>query len=126
MIQGDDFDTPSGEWAPIEIDKSAPEFQAVVSSLDEAVEKIRTDYGYAATQPEERDYVLGGLAALQTQLRGKETVTIPFLRQYAIDPIWRASKTFGRSIVGIAIDVFKMRLKEWLMSVNIHWPFHFL
>jgi hypothetical protein len=49
-----DYDNPEAEWSPIQIDKSAPD-------LNDAVERVRSDNGYAATKPGERDYVLGGL-----------------------------------------------------------------
>jgi len=122
-IQPSDFKQPDQVWAPIPVEHDQPEVQAVIEATDDAVEKIRSDNGYAATYPEERSYVVDGLQAFGRRLREAGTISLPYIKQYAIEPIARATKTLGRSVGGIAIEVLKARLKEWLMKQGVPWPF---
>ena len=121
-INDGDFDRPDGEWNPIEIDRNLPEYDSVITAVDEAVEKIRTDNGYVASQPEEQQYVSDGLKTFASRFRGAKSISIPYIRQYAIEPISRALKRLGNSATGVVVEVAKARLREWLMKQGVPWP----
>jgi hypothetical protein len=57
-MKAEDFDNPDAEWAPIKIDAGDPTVKKAVSSLENIIEEVRSDNGYSATYPQERDYVL--------------------------------------------------------------------
>ena len=42
------------EWAPLELDRTEPELTAVIEAVDDTIEAVRGDNGYAHTKPEER------------------------------------------------------------------------
>jgi hypothetical protein len=69
-----------------------------------------------------RNYVLDGLTTFSRALREKATVSLAYIRQYAAEPLTRALKSLGKSITGIAVEVAKARLREWLMKQGIPWP----
>jgi len=85
--------------------------------------QLRSDNGYSATRPEERNYALDGLNTFSKRLREAKTISIPYIRQYAIEPMRIAAKTLGRSAAGLAIDVLKDQIKIWLEKNGIPWPF---
>ena len=47
-VQDSDFDEPDYEWRPIPLDRDEPELQTAIRAVDEIVESVRTDNGYAA------------------------------------------------------------------------------
>jgi hypothetical protein len=60
-IKAEDFDNPDAEWTPLEIERSDPTVEKAIKSLQSVIEEVRADNGYAATLPQERDFMLEGL-----------------------------------------------------------------
>jgi hypothetical protein len=120
-ITDEDFNNPDLEWAPIPLDRSEPELNEVIESVDNAVEIVRADNGYAANKPEERNYVVDGLSVFRTRIKEAASISMPYIRQYAIDPTIRGIKTLGQSAAGVALELFKQKVKEWLVSRGIPW-----
>jgi hypothetical protein len=56
------------EWAPITIESSESELQAVIASVDEIVEQVRGDNGYAEHVPQERSFVYDSLSVFSNTL----------------------------------------------------------
>jgi len=123
-IQESDYDDPAAEWAPIPVDRDQPELQEVIAAVDDAAEKIGSDNGYTATRTEERNYVVDSLAAFRKRIKEATTISLPYIRQFAIDPLMRAGTYLGRNATGLAIEVAKARIRAWLMKVGIPWPFN--
>ena len=121
-VTDEDYEDQESEWSPIPVDRDQPETQAVIKAIDDVAEKIQADNGYSATHAEERKYVLDGLLAFGQQLKSAATISVPYIKQYAIDPIARAGKTLGKSVAGLAVEVLKAKLKEWMMRQGIPWP----
>jgi hypothetical protein len=118
-ITDEDFDKPGSEWQPIPLDRSEPELQATINAVDAVVEAVRADNGYAATLPEERSYVLDGLAVLTKRLKDATTISAPFIRAYGIDPITRLARRFGGTAIELLVAAAKEALKEWLKKRGI-------
>ena len=125
-IKDSDYDNPEAEWSPITVDRDQPETQALINAVEDAAEKLRADNGYAATKPAERDYVVDGLALFLKRIKESAVVSIPYVRQYAIAPLSKAAKSLGRSATGVAVDVARTELKNWLLKLGIPWPFDWL
>ena len=121
-IQDSDYDNLHDEWSPIPVELEKPETQAVIAAVDDAIEKIRSDNGYTATQTEERDYVVDGLTTFRKRLKEAATISVPYVRQYAIEPLFRAGKSLGKSLAGLAIEALKSKIKDWMMKQGIPWP----
>ena len=121
-IQESDYDNPDGEWTPIPIDRTQEETIALIEAVDDTAEKLRSDNGYSAFKAEERNYVVDSLLAFGKRMREAATTSFPFIRQYALEPLARAAKALGRSATGLAVEVLKAKIKEWLMKQGIPWP----
>ena len=111
------------EWRPIPLDRSEPELQAAIAAVDDTVDHIRADNGYAAERAEERAYVMDGLTTFARWLKERASISLPYIQKYGVEPLLRAAKTLGRSAVGIVVEVAQARLKDWLMKVGLPWPF---
>lgn len=120
-LKDEDFSNPDREWEPIPLDRSEPKLTEVIESVEEAIKIVSADNGYAANRPEERNYVVDGLHTFWAGIKERASISLPYIRQYAIDPVFRGIKTLGQSAGGVALELFKLKLKEWLLSKGISW-----
>lgn len=118
-IQATDFDQPDREWEPIPLDLSEPELKVAIQAVDEVIELVRADNGYAATIPEERAFVLDGLSVLSTRLKTSETVSVPFIQTYGVDPFMKLVRRFGGTAIELLVAAAREALKEWLKKKGI-------
>ncbi len=56
-VQSPDVD----EWAPLPIDRQNPKFEAAMGAVEDAIDTISADNGYAVSAPEERTSILASL-----------------------------------------------------------------
>ena len=81
MIRSDDSVPSKGlleeqahkdEWEPLKIDRETPHYRHAVVTIEDVIETVTGDNGYAANEPEERNHILWslneGLAALKEAL----------------------------------------------------------
>jgi hypothetical protein len=103
----------SDDWTPLEIDRTDPAYLEAVSSVEEAIETIRQDNGFAATYPRER---AGVLEALQEGLVWlKEKIPTQFILQtMLISPFRWVSSVFGSAVVGEAAKKAAQKLVDFL------------
>lgn len=122
-IKDSDFDDrePDREWTPLPLDRDEPELEAVIVSLDETIEAVRGDNGYAEHMPEERSYVLDGLVAFSKKLKEATTISVPYLRRYAVEPISMLAKRFSKTALEITIAAAKEAIKTWLTKHGLGW-----
>jgi hypothetical protein len=131
QIQQQDFDssnqemetippkTPDHEWEPIPLDRSNEKLQAAIGALDETVEQVRSDNGYAATHPEERKYVLTTLQTAAKSLKEDTQISIMYLQNFVLEPLERLRKRFGPSLLGVGTKVALKAFQEWLKDMDI-------
>jgi hypothetical protein len=54
-VNDSDFDESSDkEWEPLPLERENPHLQTTIAAVDEVVEKVQADNGYAANLPEEK------------------------------------------------------------------------
>jgi hypothetical protein len=111
-----DYNEPDLEWEPIPLDRTEPELQKAITRIDEVVEAVRSDNGYAATLPEERAFVLDGLTVFATRLRNSDTISVPFLQAYGLTNITKLIKRFGLAAVGVLAMSALEGIKGWLKT----------
>ena len=105
----------SNEWAPLEIDRADPTYLDAVNSVEEAIEAIRQDNGFAATRPEEREGILGVLREGLVWLKEK-TPTQSILRTMLISPLRWVSSIFGPAVVGETAKKAAQKLIDFLST----------
>lgn len=114
-----DFDNPDSEWQPLPLERDAPELQAAISKLDETIEQVRGDNGYSTTVPEEKAYVLETLSSASRVLKQATSVSLPFVRRYALEPLQMLIRRFGTAATGIIATAARDALVDFLKQHGI-------
>jgi hypothetical protein len=106
------------EWAPLPIERSAPEYEHAVSALEEAVETVRGDNGYAANAPEEHGQVLAslstGLEWIKTKLPSRAQV-----RSLIVDTLNFLQQKFSGAVIGEVASRAAKAVVDWLKSLVV-------
>jgi hypothetical protein len=110
-MRAEDFDNPDAEWAPIEIDAEDPTAKKAISSLQDIIAEVRSDNGYSASHPQERDYVLEGLQGTLDKFKSS-SVSAGYIR-VAIDRLRMLSVRFSGTLKDVAIAAAKTALIEF-------------
>lgn len=110
-IKAEDFESPDSEWTPIKIEPSDPTVAKAVSSLEEVIELVRSDNGYSATHPQERDYVLEGLQG--TLNKFNHLSVSPVYVRMAIERLGVLGRRFAGTVKDAAIAAAKGALIEF-------------
>jgi hypothetical protein len=127
-IKPEDFEYPDAEWAPLEIDRSDPGVEKAISSLQSVIDEVRADNGYAATLPQERDFVLEGL---QNTLNKFESPSISagYIRQ-GVERLMTLGRRFSGTIKEASIAAAKAALiefgkKHFAQALDYFWRWMF-
>lgn len=109
-ITSDDFVDPLDVWQPVEVDRDDPELKVAIEKLSSAMEEIRKDNGYAATHPQERNYVLGGLSEAVKNLETGSVVP-GYLRD-----AWAKLVLLGRRVRGGSLELVVTGAKQAIIE----------
>lgn len=88
-------------WAPIPVDRDSSKLAEAISASEAALEEIESNNGYAASEPGERDAVVGTLRSGIEGLKSR-VVTREFVKSALLKPLGYLSKKFTDSAIGIA------------------------
>lgn len=102
------------EWQPIPVDRSNPEYQETEKKLDEALNVIRSDNGFADTFPDERNQVVSALETGLKIFRENSTVHVTYFRAFIIDPLTAAISRLKDNAAGTAAAIAKGAAIKWL------------
>ena len=106
----------SDEWEPLPIDRTTSEYKNIVEAVNDAIEKIEADNGYAANKPEERDNVVWSLRQGIAAIR-EMAPSLAHVRALIMAPLNSAIKTLKESVLGVAAMVAREAFKEWIKSL---------
>lgn len=127
-MTAEDFDNPDAEWTPIKIDLDDPATEKAIASLEQIIEEVRSDNGYSATYPHERDHILEGLQG--TVEKFKAASISPGYVRIAIERLRMLSLRFSGTIKEVAITAAKGAMIEFakkhfgeFLSYLWKWPF---
>jgi hypothetical protein len=107
------------QWEPIPLDRADQKLQETTRALDDAIESIEGDNGYAANVPAEREYVLSKLKRTSSDLKEKTILYWPEVKANALEPLGRVIKRFGPAAVGVAALAARTAIIEWIKT---NWP----
>jgi hypothetical protein len=110
-MKAEDFENPDAEWAPIKVETNDPTVKKAVTSLEDVIEEVRSDNGYNATHPQERDYVLEGLQGTLNKLKSS-SISAGYVR-IAIERLGTLSRRFAGTIKDGTIAAAKTALIEF-------------
>jgi hypothetical protein len=118
-ISAKDFESPDAEWEPIALDRNDESLTKAIGDLDKIIDLVRMDNGYNANAPEEKELVLDSLNSATSALKTKESVSVPYLRQFALEPLARLIKRFGPAAIGVAASLARETLFAWLKNAGV-------
>lgn len=118
-VSSADYEALDNEWTPLLIDREEPEFTAALQKVEEAVEEIRSDNGYAATFPDERDFVLERLSALVNRLRNASSISFAYVKRNGLDTLSRLVRRFVGAAKELAFAAAREAVKDWLRKRGI-------
>lgn len=123
-----DFENPDAQWEPVKIDLTEPTVKEAISSLERIIEDVRSDNGYSATLPQERDFVLEGLQGTLDKFKSS-SVSAGYIRT-AIERLGILQRRFASTIKEAAISGAKLALIEFAKkhlgdALNYMWKFLF-
>lgn len=124
-ITRDDFDPAieDKEWEPIPLDRSDEKLKVAITKIDEAIQVIEGDNGYAANVPGEREYVVSSLKLISGQLKVETQIYWMYVKNFALDPLVTVAKRFGKAATGLAAAIARAAIIDWLKDVlkdNFH------
>jgi len=109
------------QWEPIPLERSDEKLRKASEALDEAVEKIEADNGYAVAAPGEREYVLTNLKHVAKILKEQSQVYWMQIKTFALEPLGRVIQRFGPSAVGVVARAARDALTDWLKETFSDW-----
>jgi hypothetical protein len=95
--------------------------QAVIASVDDIIEQIRGDNGYAGYVPQDRSFVYDLLLVFSQTLRTAASTSVPFTRKCALEPLSVSSKRFAKTAVEVSIGAAREAIKAWLTKHEFGW-----
>lgn len=104
-------------WEPLEIDRSDPKYLAAIESIDDALEKIIADNGYAAHRPAERETIIATLKEGLDWLKNR-TPTKAQVMSKLVDPLRYVATSFSRAIIGEAAKQAAVMIMRWLTGLG--------
>ena len=105
----------SDAWEPLPIDRERPSYEEMVRSLDAIVEATRSDNGYSATYPDERNAILELLTSGRRLLVENVAIVRYQVEVYLLQPLKRLTARFSNA----AIDVIAKK------AIEAVWVFFF-
>jgi hypothetical protein len=110
-IKAEDFENPDAEWAPLPIERSDPDVEKAISSLQSVIDEVRADNEYASKLPQERDFVLEGLQNTLDKFESP-SISAGYIRQ-GIERLASLGRRFAGTIKEGAISAAKAALIEF-------------
>jgi hypothetical protein len=123
-ITEEDFDNPDRDWEPIQIDPDESEARRAVEELKRVIDDVRSDNGYSATYPHERDYVLQGLSSTVEKFESC-TISAGYVR-LALDRLSILGRRFAGSakealFTGAKVALVEFAKKHFGQILNYLW-----
>ena len=89
--------------------------------IDELIQALEQDNGYAANEPDERSFILSALQAGAQALRDQTVIYRMQFRAFIWEPVKQVATRFGPSAIGVIADTAKEIIKDWLKSAAKNW-----
>ncbi len=107
------FSTGEDEWEPLPIEYSSEAAKEAMEAVEKTIEAVRSDNGYTANYPEERDNILWALSAGVVALR-EVSLTRMFYESNLIRPLRKLIERFKDAVVGELAKLSVSKLISWI------------
>lgn len=120
-IKREDFEQPNKEWEPLPLDRRDTKLQAVTEQLEDTIEQVRADNGYAATSPGERDVVVESLSDVASKLKKDTSTTWGYLQRNAFEPLKLVLRRFKGGAVAVTAVATRAAFEAWIKGLELGW-----
>src|SRR6266702_7579457 len=107
------------EWAPIPVEPFNPALQKAVTALDDAIQQVEQNNGYAQQHPEERRYVLDGLKSLSHTLKTASSVSVQYVKRNGLEMLKKVRDRFTGSVIDDSAKAASAALLHWIKETAI-------
>lgn len=104
--------TDDGAWEPLPLDRANKNVESAADALEALEEAVRSDNGYSAQYPEERNAISSALKSGITALREQNELYDFQLRAYVIIPLRLLGERFKKAVLGELVDSAKAAIRE--------------
>ncbi len=111
-----DFEFPDLEWEPLPINRKDPTLRDLTDKLDETIEAVRSDNGYNANLPQERDFVLESLTNVSQKLKKADYTSRGYLRKNLIEPAKALMRRFRDTSIGLVVSGLRAAIEAWVKN----------
>jgi hypothetical protein len=115
-IKPSNFETRDMEWEPLPLNREDPALQQLTERLDETIELVRTDNGYSATMPEERQHVLESLGNAARRFKTSDYISWGYIQRNVLEPTRTLLRRFKDTAIGIASAGVRSALETWVKN----------
>lgn len=119
QLQTEHLAPQNDEWSPINVDFESDKTRKVMASIEAAKDAIRSDNGYSATYPAERNEVLASLEFSLTHLKDHAIVSYRFIKQNLRVPLQKALERVEENTTGLAIQAALSAIARWF-GTNVY------
>jgi hypothetical protein len=116
-VRDEDFEKAELEWAPIPLDRADANLGNAIEAVDETIEQVEQNNGYAAEHPEERKFVLDNLRMLSDTLKNAATTSVAYVKNHGLNVLSKLQTRFGDALVGEVAKEAGKALWTWLREV---------
>ena len=107
---------PTDKWEPLPLERTE-QSASIANKLEELADGLKEDNGYAATEPDERNFII---TALQSGAKALREQTIIYRMQFDAfiwEPLGQVASRFGRNTKGIAAAALKEALRDFFKDI---------
>ena len=104
------------QWKPLPIDRETESFKRAIKDVENALEIIRGDNGFAEELPETRNGIVENLTEGIQKLKTGKT-TVQRLKSLIIAPLQWVAATFGNTLIGTAAKNAAEGLYKYILSL---------
>jgi hypothetical protein len=101
-------------WEPLEIEYDTTDAEVAIGEIENALEKIEADNGYAAHHSSERDTIVHSLKQQLELLKTNFAYSRVLFFDGVIKPLLKVSKRLGNSVTGAAAKGALEAVTKWV------------
>ncbi len=99
-------------WEPLPLDRQNPALAQAIEKIDELIQAVEQDNGYAANEPDERNFILSALRIGVQALKDQTVIYGMQFQAFIWEPIKKIATRFAPGAIGVLADAAKEGLKE--------------
>jgi hypothetical protein len=112
----DDERVDIDDWAPLDINRDTPEYLDAIGAIEETLEGIRQDNGFAANYPSEREGIMNSLSEGLEWLKQKRPSKAQIKAMILVPLRWIVG-TFGNAVLGVMAKNAAQKIVDFLLSL---------